>query len=158
MVWWLAHLYLLTSKHLPPLLGCRLESGLGLEFSDFRLWHFLKVVIGGFSPDALRRVAYPCLKARKARWLRNTEICAMQQKQGWKLGGSGFQKNKNKQQRQLFMCYHHSQPKTGKIIMGKLNEKNNNKKWRSKTAHDKEAHSSKIKWPTSSATADWSKI
>ena len=45
------------------------------------------------------------------------------------------------------MRYHHSQPKTGKIIMGKLNEKkkNNNKKWRSITAHDKEAHFSKIK-------------
>ena len=44
------------------------------------------------------------------------------------------------------MRYHHSQPKTGKIIMGKLNEKkNNNNKWRSITAHDKEAHSSKIK-------------
>ena len=40
----------------------------------------------------LRRVAYPCLKARKARWLRNTEIRAMQRKQGWKLGGSGFRK------------------------------------------------------------------
>ena len=42
--------------------------------------------------------------------------------------------------------------------MGKLNEKkkDNNKKWRSKNAHDKEAHSNKIKWPTSSATADWS--
>ena len=36
-------------------------------------------------------------------------------------------------------------PKTGKIIMGKLYEKKNNKKWRSVTAHDKEAHSSKIK-------------
>ena len=38
-------------------------------------------------------------------------------------------------------------PKTGKIIMGKLNEKKkkNNKKWRSITAHDKEANSSKIK-------------
>ena len=43
------------------------------------------------------------------------------------------------------MRYRHSQPKIGKIIMGKLNEKNNNKKWRSITAHDKEAHSSKIK-------------
>ena len=40
----------------------------------------------------LRRVAYPCLKARKTRWLRNTEIRAMQRKQGWKLGGSGFRK------------------------------------------------------------------
>ena len=29
-----------------------------------------------------RRVAYPCLKARKARCLRNTEIRAMQRKQG----------------------------------------------------------------------------
>ena len=38
--------------------------------------------------------------------------------------------------------------------MGKLNEK---KKWRSKNAHDKEAHSNKIKWPTSYAAADWSK-
>ena len=44
------------------------------------------------------------------------------------------------------MRYHHSQPKTGKIIMGKLNEKKTKtKKWRSITAHDKEAHSSKIK-------------
>ena len=44
------------------------------------------------------------------------------------------------------MRYHHSQPKTGKMITGKLNEKKkNNKKWRSITAHDKEAHSSKIK-------------
>ena len=39
----------------------------------------------------LRRVAYPCLKAR---WLRNTEIRAMQRKQGWKLGESGFRKKK----------------------------------------------------------------
>ena len=41
------------------------------------------------------------------------------------------------------MRYHHSQPKTGekKKLMGKLNEK---KKW-SKNAHDKEAHSNKIK-------------
>ena len=71
----------------------------------------------------LRRVAYPCLKAR---CLRNTEIGAMQRKQGWKLDGSGFWKKKNKQQRQLFMRYHHSQPKTGekkKTLMGKLNEK-----------------------------------
>ena len=30
----------------------------------------------------LRRVAYPCLKARKARCLRNTEGRAMQRKQG----------------------------------------------------------------------------
>ena len=30
----------------------------------------------------------------------------------------------------------------GKKLMGKLNEK---KKWRSKNAHDKEAHSNKIK-------------
>ena len=30
----------------------------------------------------LRRVAYPCLKARKARCLRKTEIRAMQRKQG----------------------------------------------------------------------------
>ena len=43
------------------------------------------------------------------------------------------------------MRYHHSQPKTGKIIMGKLDEKKNNNKWRSITAHDKEAHLSKIK-------------
>ena len=43
------------------------------------------------------------------------------------------------------MRYHHSQPKTGKIIMGKLNEKKTTTKWRSITAHDKEAHSSKIK-------------
>ena len=47
------------------------------------------------------------------------------------------------------MRYHHSQPKTGKIVMGKLNEptkkKKKKKKWRSKTAHDKEEHSSKIK-------------
>ena len=42
------------------------------------------------------------------------------------------------------MRYRHSQPKVGKIIMGKLNEKKNNKKWRSITAHDKEAHSNKI--------------
>ena len=55
-----------------------------------------------------------------------------------------FSKKNNKQQRQLFMRYHHSQPKTGKIIMGKLNEKKQ-QKWRSITAHDKEAHSSKIK-------------
>ena len=42
--------------------------------------------------------------------------------------------------------------------MGKLNEKKKtNKKWRSKNAHDKEAHSNKIKWPTLSATANWSK-
>ena len=39
-----------------------------------------------------RRVAYPCLKARKARRLRNTEIRAMQRKQGWKLDRSGFWK------------------------------------------------------------------
>ena len=31
---------------------------------------------------AQRRVAYPCLKARKARCLRNTEVRAMQRKQG----------------------------------------------------------------------------
>ena len=43
------------------------------------------------------------------------------------------------------MRYHHSQPKTGKMITGKLNEKKKKKKWRSITAHDKEAHSSKIK-------------
>ena len=42
----------------------------------------------------LRRVAYPCLKARKARCLRNTEIRAMQRKQGWKLGESSFRKKK----------------------------------------------------------------
>ena len=35
-----------------------------------------------------------------------------------------------------------------------MKKKNNNKKWRSVTAHDKEAHSSKIKRPTSAATAD----
>ena len=61
----------------------------------------------------LRRVAYPCLKARKARCLRNTELRAMQRKLGWKLDGSGLKKKINKQQRQLFMRYHHSQPKTG---------------------------------------------
>ena len=38
-----------------------------------------------------------------------------------------FSKKNNKQQRQLFMRYHHSQPKTGKIIMVKLNEKNQQK-------------------------------
>ena len=38
--------------------------------------------------------------------------------------------------------------------MGKPNEKKQTKKWRGKSAHDKEAHSNKIKWPTSSATAD----
>ena len=38
-----------------------------------------------------------------------------------------FSKKINKQQRQLFMRYHHSQPKTGKIIMGKLNEKKTTK-------------------------------
>ena len=43
----------------------------------------------------LRRVAYPCLKARKARCLRNTELRAMQRKLGWKLDGSGLKK-KNK--------------------------------------------------------------
>ena len=48
----------------------------------------------------------------------------MQRKQGWKLDGSGFWKKNKKQQRQLFMRYHHSQPKTGeKNLMGKLNEK-----------------------------------
>ena len=56
-----------------------------------------------------------------------------------------FEKKTKKQQRQLFMRYHHSQPKTGKIIMGKLNEEKKKKKWRSITAHDKEAHSSKTK-------------
>ena len=51
----------------------------------------------------LRRVAYPCLKAGKARWLRNTEIRAMQRKQGWKLGGSGF-REKNKNSRDNYLC------------------------------------------------------
>ena len=41
------------------------------------------------------------------------------------------------------MCYHYSQPKTGKKkkkkLMGKLNEK------KQTNAHDKEAHSNKIK-------------
>ena len=40
------------------------------------------------------------------------------------------------------MRYHHSQPKTGKIIMGKLNEK---KQQKMEEYNDKEAHSSKIK-------------
>ena len=36
---------------------------------------------------------------------------------------------------------------------------NGKKKWRSKNAHDKEAHSNKkIKWPTSSATADCTEV
>ena len=35
----------------------------------------------GYVSLLLRRVAYPCLKARKARWLRNTEIRAMKRKQ-----------------------------------------------------------------------------
>ena len=55
----------------------------------------------------------------------------MQRKRGWKLDGSGFRKKKTKQktptpnqQRQLFMRYHHSQPKRGKKknLMGKLND------------------------------------
>ena len=32
------------------------------------------------------------------------------------------------------------------------------KKWRSKNAHDKEAHWNKIKWPTSFATADCTEV
>ena len=55
------------------------------------------------------------------------------------------------------MRYHHSQTQNRKNNHGKAKWEKNNKKWRSVTAHDKEAHSSKIKWPTSSATADWSK-
>ena len=91
----------------------------------------------------------------------------MQWKQGWKLDESGFRKKKKKppeQQRQLFMRYHHSQPKTGVggggggEPSGKAEwKKRQQKQWRSKNAHDKEAHSNKIKWPTSSATANWSK-
>ena len=76
------------------------------------LKEFWKVVEIITPASSQRRVAYPRLKARKARCLRNTELRAMQRKQGWKLDGSGFW-NKNKQQKQLFMRYHHSQPKTG---------------------------------------------
>ena len=36
-------------------------------------------------------------------------------------------------------------PNRGKNLTGKPNEKNNNKKWRNKNAHDKVAHSNKIK-------------
>ena len=49
--------------------------------------------LGGMRGEQ-RRDAYPCLKARKERCLRNTEIRAMQRKQGWKLDGSGFRKKK----------------------------------------------------------------
>ena len=44
-----------------------------------------RITKDGVSPDpkkVQRRVAYPCLKARKARGLRNTETRAMQRKQG----------------------------------------------------------------------------
>ena len=33
---------------LPPVLECRFESQLGLEFSGFSMWHFLKVIVRGF--------------------------------------------------------------------------------------------------------------
>ena len=33
---------------LPPVLECRFESRLGLVFSSFSMWHFLKLVIRGF--------------------------------------------------------------------------------------------------------------
>ena len=56
------------------------------------LWH--PPLPGCLLAHFLRRVAYPCLKARKARCLRNTEGRAMQRKQGRKLGGSGFRKKK----------------------------------------------------------------
>ena len=110
------------------------------------------------APATDERVAYPCLKARKARCLSNTEGRAMQRKQGWKLGGSGFRKkNKNKKTAEtIIYALSFSDPKQ-ENNHGKAKWEKNNKKWRSVTAHDKEAHSSKIKWPTSSATADWSK-
>ena len=82
---------------------------------------------------------------------------AMQRKQVWNLDGSGFRKKKlNSRDNYLCVIITLSLKQGKKKLMGKLNEKNN-KKWRSKYAHDKEAHSNKIKWPTSSATADWSK-
>ena len=33
---------------LPPMLGCGFKSQLGLDFSDFGRWHFLKFVVKGF--------------------------------------------------------------------------------------------------------------
>ena len=42
---------------LPPMQECRFESRLGLEFSGFRMWHFLKLVVRGF----LRVLRFPPL-------------------------------------------------------------------------------------------------
>ena len=39
---------------LPPMLLCGFESRLGLESSGFSMWHFLKLVAGGFSPPFTR--------------------------------------------------------------------------------------------------------
>ena len=38
-----------------PMLECRFESRLGLEFSGFSMWHFLKLVVRGF----LRVLRFP---------------------------------------------------------------------------------------------------
>ena len=50
------------------------------------------------------------------------------------------------------------QEEKNKKTHGKAKWKTTTKKWRSKNAHDKEAHSNKIKWPTSSATTDCTEI
>ena len=72
----------------------------------------------------------------------------MQRKQVLKLDGSGFRKKKKKKKnsRDDYVCViiTLSPKQEEKKFMGKLNEKQN-KKWRSKNAHDKEAHSNEIK-------------
>ena len=63
-------------------------------------------------------------KRGQARCLRNTEIRAMQRKQGWKLDGSGFWKKNKKNSRDNYLCVIITlSPKQGKKLMGKLNEK-----------------------------------
>ena len=61
------HMHSVHSPTLSIVRPCLHSSEVGLNFLPRRY---------------LRRVAYPCLKARKARCLRNTDIRAMQRKQG----------------------------------------------------------------------------
>ena len=42
-----------TSKGLPPMLKSGFESQLRLEFLGFSMCHFVKLVVGGFSPGTL---------------------------------------------------------------------------------------------------------
>ena len=39
---------IMSASSLPPILEWGFKSRLGLEFSDFSVWHFLKLVVRGF--------------------------------------------------------------------------------------------------------------